>query len=136
MRECTWHIDGNLADFFLVDGPMARNHAAAVFPEIGPIAGNTPQELLPGTPALASANDHCISNILSSATRAHDLTLFLTLIGFTTLPSTRFSSAQHRCCGDMRNMVVQRQPESSKVMTCLSGYSLAKRLIRWISVPM
>jgi hypothetical protein len=36
-----------------------------------------------------------------------------------TSPSTRFSSTQHRCCGEMRNMVVQTQPGSSRVMGLL-----------------
>ena len=53
----------------------------------------------------------------SSATLAQCFTSSFTLIWFTTLPSTRFSSAQHRCCGEMRYMVVHRQPESSSVMT-------------------
>ena len=37
-----------------------------------------------------------------------------TWMRLTTRPSTRFSSAQARCCGLMRYMVVQRQPVSSR----------------------
>src|SRR6266550_4047358 len=53
------------------------------------------------------------------------------------LPSARFSRAQQRCCGEMRNMVVQRQPESSSVITFFpsDANSLPMRLTRWISVP-
>src|ERR1035438_3184025 len=50
--KCAWHIDGYLTGFFLSDDLMAVNHAAAVFPKIGPMARNTPLKLLPGTPAL------------------------------------------------------------------------------------
>ncbi len=55
---------------------MAFNNTTAVFPEIGPISGNPPQEFLTRT----LANNHWISNILSSATRAHIFTLSFTLI--------------------------------------------------------
>ena len=43
-----------------------------------------------------------------------------------------FSSTQHKCCGEMRNMVVHRQPESSRVMTFLpsAANSLPMRLTR------
>ncbi len=45
---------------------------------------------------------------------------------------------QARCCWLMRYMVVQRQPESSRVMIFLPSAAkrLASRLTRWISVPM
>src|SRR5580698_7051670 len=78
------------------------------------------------------------SNMRSRATRAQCLTLRLTWIWLTTRPSTRFSRAQARCCGLMRYMVVQRQPESSRVMIFLPSAAkrLARRLTRWISVPM
>src|SRR5262249_22574178 len=110
----------------------AITNAAAILPQVRAVAGHPPKILLTRT----FADDHRISNILSRATRAQRFTLSLTLIWLTMLPSTRFSSAQHRCCGDIRNMVVQRHPESSSVLTCLSGFSLARRFTRWISVPM
>ncbi len=55
---------------------QALSNTTAVFPEIGPIPGNPPQELLSWT----LANNHWISNILSSATRAHIFTFSFTLI--------------------------------------------------------
>src|SRR5687768_8323204 len=45
------------------------------------------------------------SSIRSSASFASSASASGTLIGFTTFPATRFSSAQARCCGSMRAMV-------------------------------
>src|SRR5437660_11651580 len=58
-----------------------------------------------------------ISSIRSNATFAQCFTSSRTLIWFTMFRSTRFSNVQHKCCGEMRNMVVHRHPESSSVMT-------------------
>ena len=63
---------------------------------------------------------HPSSSIRSSATLAQCFTLARTWMRLTTRPSTRFSSAQARCCGLMRYMVVQRQPVSSSVMMLLA----------------
>src|SRR6185437_5721440 len=82
-------------------------------------------------------DDYCISSIRSSATFAQRFTSSRTLIWLTMFPSTRFSSVQHKCCGEMRNMVVHRHPESSSVITFFpsAANSLPMRFTRWISVP-
>src|SRR5581483_700674 len=83
-------------------------------------------------PVLANKDSYVISSMRSSATLAQYFTSSLTLIWFTTFPSTRFSRAQHRCCGEMRNMVVHRHPESSSVITFFpsAANSLPMRLTR------
>src|SRR3970040_576161 len=64
------------------------------------------------------------SSIRARATRAQCLSSSGTSIRFTTRPSTRFSSAQQRCCGVMRNIVVHTQTFGSSEMTSRSGHSL------------
>ncbi len=57
-------------------GGVAFNNTTAICPDIGPIPGHPPQEFLTRT----FANNHWISNILSSAARAHIFTFSFTLI--------------------------------------------------------
>src|SRR5205814_10476763 len=73
-----------------------------------------------------------ISNIRSNATLDQYFTWSATRMRLTTLPSTRFSSAHARCCGEIRNIVVHRHPKSSSVMTFFlcSAKRLPMRLTR------
>src|SRR5438045_6814784 len=102
-----------------------------------PFGGSSTEETI-GIPSLHSEwqNQVPISNIRSNATLDQYFTWSATRMRLTTLPSTRFSSAHARCCGEIRNIVVHRHPESSSVMTFFlcSAKRLPMRLTRWISV--
>src|SRR5437588_791560 len=77
-----------------------------------------------------------MSSMRCRATRAHSAVPGSTVMRFTTLPSSRFSSNQHRWAASMQNIVEHGQMRGSSENTVLFGCSAANRCTRWISVPM
>src|SRR5690606_18415484 len=75
------------------------------------------------------------SIIRRSATFAHFFVSGSTTISFTTLPAARFSIAQARFCGAMRNIVAHIQRSGASRRMCLSGKRFSRRLTRFTSVP-
>src|SRR3990172_2986584 len=83
-----------------------------------------------------SSRARCMLSMSLSTSRSAQLpaTLASATLTLTGLPSAMPSSAQRRYAGWMRYMVEQGQTTGSRQNTSLSGFSLARRLTRLISV--